>query len=346
MRIEQSSSHSLSLLCLLSGHSRQAYYKRCSQTEKKPLKEELLVQQVLKHRYLQPRIGGRKLYLLTKGFMQKHGVEIGRDAFFKLLYKYDLLIKRRRHKVRTTDSGHWMKKYPDLVKGTVPAASDKVWVSDITCLELSNRHAFLSLVTDACSRKIVGFHVSSSLEAEGTLQALKMAIAGRRAIRGLIHHSDRGAQYCCHDYVRELTQRKIGISMTQSGDPRDNAIAERVNGILKMELLEPVYDDLAAARQAVEQAVNTYNYLRPHSSISMLAPALVHGRDIKVRRCWKNYYRTPMNNRPEVLIHKKELNLKKKKRSKKRKTCQDMDNAMRSPHPDTTNKNKLINFIN
>ena len=303
MRVEQSSGRSLSLLCLLSGHSRQAYYKRCLQAEKRPLKEELIVQQVLKHRYLQPRIGGRKLYLLIKSFMQKYAIELGRDAFFKMLNKYDLLNKRRRHKVRTTESGHWMKKHPDLIKGIVPISSDQVWVSDITCLELRERHAFLSLVTDAYSRKIVGFHVSRSLSADGTLNALKMAIAGRRIIRGLIHHSDRGVQYCCHDYVRELTARKIGISMTQSGDPRDNAIAERVNGILKMELLEPVYQDLDAAREAVTQAVNTYNYLRPHSSISMLAPALLHGREIKVTRCWKNYYRKAKENRPDEVIH-------------------------------------------
>ena len=304
MKVEQSSGVSLSLLCLLSGHSRQAYYKRRFQVERHPLKEELIVQQVLKHRHLQPRMGGRKLFLLTKGFMKKQGIELGRDAFFRMLGKYGLLNKRRRHKVRTTNSDHWMKKHPDLIKEWTPTASDQLWVSDITYLELRDKDAFLSLVTDAYSRKIVGFHVSKSLAAEGTVQALKMAIGGRNEIPGLIHHSDRGGQYCCNDYVQELASHKISISMTQSGDPRDNAIAERVNGILKMELLDPVYTDLSAAREGVEQAVNTYNYLRLHSSISMLTPALVHGRDLKVKRRWKNYYRTKKPALVDVDFHR------------------------------------------
>jgi putative transposase len=338
MRLEQSSGRSLLLLCLLSGHSRQAYYKHRSQAEKEPLKEELIVQQVLKHREFQPRIGGRKLYLLTKGFIISRGIKMGMNAFFKLLGKYDLLNKRRRHKVRTTNSEHWMKKHPNLIKDMIPTASDQLWVSDITYMELQQKDAFLSLVTDAYSRKIVGFHLSNSLAAEGTVKALKMAIGGRNEIPGLIHHSDRGGQYCCNDYVRELTKRKISISMTQSGDPRDNAIAERVNGILKMELLEPVYENLQTAREAVEKAVNIYNYLRPHSSISMLAPALVHGRDLPVKRRWKNNYRTTKETRQDIVINKKESPSKRKKEAKKEKTHQDVDNAARSPHPDTTNK--------
>jgi transposase InsO family protein len=306
--------------------------------EKEPLKEELIIQQVLKHRHLQPRMGGRKLFLLTTAFMKAHHIEMGRDAFFTMLGNYGLLNKRHRRKPRTTDSGHRMKKYPNLIVGMAPTGPDQLWVSDITYLELSDRDAFLSLVTDACSRKIIGFHVSNTLGAGGTVLALQMAIGGRKEIPDLIHHSDRGVQYCCDKYVTELTGRKISISMTQGGDPRDNAIAERVNGILKMELLQPVFEDLAAATTAVTQAVNIYNYLRPHSSISMLTPALVHGRNLNVKRCWKNYYRTKRENIPDIVIHKKELAFKKKKRSKKRKTCQDVDNATRSPHPDTANK--------
>jgi len=338
MRIEQSSGSSLLLLCLLSGHSRQAYYKQRSQAEKEPLQEELIVQQVLKHRALQPQIGGRKLYFLIKGFLVSRGIKMGMAAFFKLLGKYELLNKRRRYKVCTTNSNHWMKKHPNLIKDKLPTASDQLWVSDITYMELQHKDAFLSLVTDAYSRKIVGFHLSNSLAAEGTVKALKMAIGERREIPGLIHHSDRGGQYCCNDYVRELTRRKISISMTQSGDPRDNAIAERVNGILKMELLEPVYQDLKTAREAVEQAVNIYNYLRPHSSISMLAPALVHGRDLPVKRRWKNYYRTTPKNHSDLVINKNGASLKRKKEAKKEKTHQDVDNAVRSQHPDTINK--------
>jgi transposase InsO family protein len=185
-----------------------------------------------------------------------------------------------------------MKKHPNLIKKFVPTQSDQLWVSDITYLTLCESDAFLSLVTDAYSRKIVGFHVSKSLKAEGCVLALQMAIAGRSKIEGLIHHSDRGSQYCCGDYVDILKECDINISMTQSGNPRDNAVAERVNGILKMEYLDPVFADLEAAREAVTKAINTYNYLRPHSSISMLTPALVHGRVLKLKRHWKNYYKT------------------------------------------------------
>jgi transposase InsO family protein len=338
MKVEQSRGLSLALLCLLFGYSRQAYYKRRVLLERKPLQEELIVQQVLQIRRLQPRIGSSKLYLSTKGFMGRHKLKIGRDAFRRLLGKYDLLHKRRRGKVRTTDSGHWLKKHPNLIKELVPTASDQLWVSDITGVRLRQGDAFVSLVTDAYSRKIIGFHVSKTLAAEGTVRALEMAIGGRDELTGLIHHSDRGVQYCCHDYVGILTHHKISISMTESGDPRDNAIAERVNGILKMELLEPVYQDLETARSAIEKAINIYNYIRPHSSISMLAPALVHGRDIPVKRRWKNYYRTAARNHNDIVINKKEVTLKRKKEAKKEKTHQDVDNAPRSPHPDTINK--------
>lgn len=291
MKVEQCLGGSLSRLCLLSGYSRQAYYKRRLLEEHVPLKEDLLVQQVIGYRELQPRIGGRKLYFLLGPFMKLHRLGIGRDSFFRMLGKYGLLNKRRRGKPQTTDSNHWMKKYPDLAKKLMPVRPEQVWVSDITYLELCTQDAYLSLVTDAYSRKIVGFHVSESLSAEGCISALQMAIEGRRGNEVLMHHSDRGTQYCCNDYVKILQDNEVDISMTQSGDPRDNAIAERVNGILKMELLKPSFIDLDTARVAVTQAVNTYNYLRPHSSISMLTPALAHTQKMKLKRCWKNYYK-------------------------------------------------------
>ncbi len=243
--------------------------------------------------------------MLTTAFMKQHELKLGRDAFFTMLNKYGLLNKRQRRKPRTTDSGHWLKKHPNLIKEMTPTGPDQLWVSDITYLELKHKDVFVSLVTDAYSRKIVGFQVSDSLSAAGTVLALQMAIGDRKAIPGLIHHSDRGVQYCCDNYVNELTGHGIRISMTQGGDPRDNAIAERVNGILKMELLQPVFADLQAATAGVAQAVNIYNYLRPHSSISMLAPALVHGRPINVRRCWKNYYPKKKEVAKNQVVHKK-----------------------------------------
>jgi putative transposase len=276
----------------LSGRSRQAYYKGLKKKQQERLKEELLIDRVLGYRRVQPRIGGRKLLHLLSPFMREHGLETGRDAFFRLLREHGLLSRRRRSKPRTTDSVHWLKKYPDLIKGLPePGEPDRLWVSDITYLRLREGDAFLSLVTDVYSRKIIGFHLSGSLGSEGCLLALKMAISGSKKTAGCIHHSDRGVQYCSKEYVNLLKSNGINISMTQSGDPRDNAIAERVNGILKTELLKPVFSDKEEAEAAVAKAISIYNYLRPHSSLSMLTPALVHGSKPRVRRYWKNYYR-------------------------------------------------------
>jgi len=329
MKVEQSQGGSLSRLCSLSGKSRQAYYKQRILEEDEPLQDDIIIQEVLGYRKLQPRIGGKKLYVLIKPFLAARRIKLGRDKFLAILTLYGLqLERRRRNKPRTTDSNHWMKKYDNLIKEWAPTHSDQLWVSDITYLELADKDAFLSVVTDAWSRKIVGFHVSESLKAEGCIQALEMAIAGCKNTKDLIHHSDRGVQYCCQDYVDILKENEIKISMTQSGDPRENAIAERVNGILKTELLPSKFTNLEDARTTVEKAVNIYNYLRPHSSISMLTPALVHGRKLKLKRLWKSYHKTKLQ--PPAVIHKNEPILKEK-RSKKRKHVSKWT-TLRVPH--------------
>jgi transposase InsO family protein len=246
---------------------------------------------------VQKIVGTRKLHWLLAPFFRQHEISMGRDALFDLLRFHSLLIgKRRSCKPKTTDSNHWMKKYPNLIKDTAPITSGGLWVSDITYITLSKENSYLSLVTDAYSRKIVGFHLNEQLTAAGSVAALEMAIlACGDNVTGLIHHSDRGSQYCSHEYVELLQDRKISISMTQSGDPRDNAIAERVNGILKTELLEEVYPDIATARAAIAQAVNTYNYLRPHTSIDMLTPAMAHGKNIHLQRRWKSFYQRKLD---------------------------------------------------
>lgn len=256
------------------------------------LQEELVVQQVMKYRKVQQLLGTRKLYWLLRPFVKQHRIRIGRDALFGLLRFYGLLIgKKRRSKPRTTDSGHLLKKYDNLIKDTAPVMSGGLWVSDITYIGLKEGESYLSLVTDAYSRKIVGFHLNERLTADGPVAALQMAVdQGGGDLSGLIHHSDRGCQYCSHAYVDILQGQGISISMTQSGDPRDNAIAERVNGILKTELLEEVYEDLDAAKAAIAVAVNTYNYLRPHSSIAMLTPALAHNKVVHLKRHWKSAF--------------------------------------------------------
>jgi putative transposase len=289
MRTEQSYGGSLSELCLLSGYTRQAYYKRRHTKERQPLQGELIIQQVIDYRTILPFIGGRKLLFLLSLFIKQHGIKMGRDAFFNLLRTYGLLIpKRRPYKPKTTFSSHWMRKYPNLIKKMAPNRAEQLWVSDITYIELCEDDAFLSLVTDAYSRKIVGFHLSERLSASGPVAALKMAVSGRSNQEKLTHHSDRGVQYCCDNYVEILKDNTIDISMTESGDPRDNAIAERVNGILKMEFLKDVFTDITAARTAVAQAINSYNYLRPHSSVDLLTPALAHSRTGVLKRRWKS----------------------------------------------------------
>jgi transposase InsO family protein len=223
--------------------------------------------------------------------MQEHHIHIGRDAFFNLLSDRNLLIrKRRRRKPITTFSDHWMRKHPNLIEGFYPTAPNQLWVSDITYIVVGDGFAYLSLITDAYSRKIVGFYLSKDLSAEGCIRALKMALENNPVLGRLIHHSDRGSQYCCSDYVKILNDNFIKISMTQNGDPRENAIAERVNGILKDELLSKSHLDYNEAIRNVSIAISTYNHQRPHGSIDYLTPIEAHFRSGEIKRRWKNYY--------------------------------------------------------
>ncbi|MFD2144763.1 IS3 family transposase [Mucilaginibacter antarcticus] len=265
------------------GYSTQAYYQYNRQTEKRAFTQEALIQQIMEHRRLQPRIGTRKLLALMQP-------EIGRDAFFELLRDNGLLVRRTRYRVRTTFSSHRFRKYPDLVRDMVAERPGQLWVSDITYIRIKQGFAYLSLVTDAYSRKIIGFSVSHDLSTDSCLKALRMALTSRLNGQPLIHHSDRGTQYCSQDYTRLLKSKGIAISMTQSGNPRDNAIAERVNGILKMELLKENYDNINIAHQSIKQAISIYNNLRPHSSIDMLTPEIAHRMTGTIKRKWKNYY--------------------------------------------------------
>lgn len=297
MRIEQRRpTQSLRELCSLLGYSRQAYYKHLRAEEKEALGHDLLLQQVDVLRKTQKRIGSRKLLGLLSGFVKQHQLSIGRDAFFDLLRENSLLVrKRKRSKPQTTFSYHYYKKYNNLIVGLVPNAANQLWVSDITYLHLENEFAYLNLITDAYSRKIVGFYLSRNLSAKGTVLALQMAIGNidKRDAKSsrLIHHSDRGLQYCSSEYTKLLGFNFIDISMTQTGDPLDNALAERVNGILKDELLEEVYSDFATAQKAVASAISIYNYQRPHSSVDMLTPVIAHERTGFLKRHWKSYYK-------------------------------------------------------
>lgn len=281
------------------GYSRQGFYKFVQQSEKEALQKDLILQEVLRIRKTQKRIGTRKLLFMMEGFMHQHHVEIGRDAMFDLLASHKLLIRKRKRRVPvTTFSDHWMRKYPNLIIDFIPTAPNQLWVSDITYIALVDDFAYLSLITDAYSRKIVGFYLSETLAAEGCINALRMALSNNPQLGRLIHHSDRGSQYCCADYVEILDKHFIKISMTQSGDPLENALAERVNGILKDELLEKQYLYFQRAQQAIAVAISVYNHQRPHSSIDMLTPVEAHLREGELKRRWKNYY----SKRKEVVI--------------------------------------------
>ena len=288
---------SISKFCRWFGVSKQAYYQRNHQLADKTLKNKLVLKEVRQIREDHPKMGGRKLHSKLQKFFSDHQIKMGRDAFFDLLLEHNLLIKRRKRRVNTTQSRHRYKKYDNLIKDFVPTAPNQLWGSDITYWRVEQGFYYLSFITDAYSRKIVGYHVGSSLEVAESLKALKMALSGRRnsewKANTLIHHSDRGIQYCSNKYVKLLQDNKIRISMTQDADPRDNAIAERINGIIKGEYLEGLsIKSLNQAKYWLKEKVRLYNQDRPHQSVSGLSPDFVHQSGAAVVRKWKNYYQT------------------------------------------------------
>ena len=294
MRVEQQAPDRVTgLCCSLLGYSRQAYYQYQKQQEKASFQSELIVQEVLRHRRLQNRIGGRKLFKMMNNFLHQHANSMGRDAFFNVLREYGLLVRIRKRKAITTNSNHPYRKYPNLIKEFIPTGPNQLWVSDITYIIIGNEFGYLSLITDAFSRKIVGFCLHKTLSAQGTVLALKQALRNSPRLKWLIHHSDRGVQYCCHEYVGLLKKNQIRISMTENGDPRENSIAERVNGILKTELLEESFNSFNQAQEAIAVAISTYNHLRPHNSIEDFTPFEVLSLNglLNPKRLWKNYYK-------------------------------------------------------
>ena len=281
----------LGKLCGLFGKTRQAFYDHEHRSGDEQLHEALIIDRVKKIRRDMEGIGGRQLYQMLKAEFTRHGVVIGRDRFYELLRKHRLLIKQRKRYVVTTDSDHPYFKWPDRTRELKLTSIEELWVSDITYLSTKNGFVYLSLITDAYSRKITGYHLSQHLKAQGCIAALHKAIRSlmdERGNRNLIHHSDRGIQYCCQSYVTILQKNNIQISMTQTGSPYDNAIAERVNGILKNQLgFNRVFNDYTTAVAAVCKAIDTYNRLRPHMSIGNLTPEQAHKTTQTLIRKWK-----------------------------------------------------------
>lgn len=257
--------------------TRQNYYKGRTQRKCQAISESLILDLVCQERAMQPMLGGRKLLHLIAPELASAGVSIGRDRFFDLLSAHDLLIERRVRCCRTTDSWHGFGVYPNLLKECVLLGAHQALVSDITYIRTREGFMYLALVMDAWSRAIVGFDCSDSLEAEGALRALTMALDQLPPEFRPIHHSDRGSQYCCGAYVEALTGAKVRISMTEQNHCYENSQAERLNGILKQEYgLGAEFAEKQAVGPAVREAVWLYNHRRPHQSLRYQCPMAVH----------------------------------------------------------------------
>ncbi len=287
----------LAKLCGWFGITRQAYYQNNWEGVSTTLEEELIIQQVKNIRKNHRRIGTRKLFEMMQPFLLEHSIKMGRDALFTLLSANHLLVRKRKRRIQTTNSYHWLRKYPNLIREFVPTAPNQLWVSDITYWKINTgEHLYISFITDAYSHRIVGYHVAETLETIESIQALQMALSalGAESHLNLTHHSDRGVQYCSGAYVKLLQDKGIKISMTENGDPLENAVAERINGIIKDEYLETYdIDNIKDAKQLLKAVVGLYNTERPHMSIGNLTPNHIHHSKtiIKTEKLWKNYYR-------------------------------------------------------
>jgi transposase InsO family protein len=257
-----------------------------------------------------PRLGTRKLQDKLTPLLATHGLGIGRDDLFDLLDRHKLLIRRRKRRVITTDSRHWMHKYTNLVRELVCTRPEQLWVSDMTYIRMGNQWGYLSLITDAYSRKIMGYCLRTDMLAQGCVDALQMALDNRHYPNELlIHHSDRGSQYCSAVYVGLLQKNHIAISMTENGDPYENALAERVNGILKAEF--NLYSNQLGFEptcQLIKNSITAYNEERPHGSCDFLTPGQAHQQRGLLKKRWKQYpgkWRTQSQPAPDPIARSK-----------------------------------------
>lgn len=262
--------------CQRFGMHRDAFYKVKTRTQRRATVAAQVLELVKGERVEQPRVGTRKLHEALRVGFENAGLKVGRDKLFGILREQDMLVRRKRASCRTTDSYHRFHKYKNLVKGMEVTAPNQVWVSDITYIRTVNGFCYLALITDMYSRKIVGYDISNSLELAGCVRALKLALKHARPAAGLVHHSDRGIQYCSNHYVQELIRRNVRISMTEENHCYENAIAERVNGILKDEFyLDQCFFSLKHAALATKNAIDIYNNKRLHVSLGYKTPNTV-----------------------------------------------------------------------
>lgn len=273
----QAAGISISMLCKRVEMSRQNYYAARRLRQRGEIDEAMIVELVKRERRMQPRLGGRKLLHLLGSDLDEAKVRIGRDRFFEVLAEHDLLVRPKPGRPRTTNSRHSLPVFHNLLAGKRFESPNEAWVSDLTYIRTDEGFLYAALITDVCSRKIVGAHIGESLEAEGCLAALDQALGELPEGKHPIHHSDRGCQYCSDAYVERLQERGLSISMTEIMHCYENAMAERVNGILKQEYeMDRTFRTKAQARKAFEQAVWLYNHRRPHLRLDYRFPADVH----------------------------------------------------------------------
>lgn len=265
-------------MCSLFGISRQAYYKQKLRNLHVKAHRNQIVELVLPYRKKMSRLGTIKVYDLIKPQMEQNNVKCGRDKLFRILKEERMLIKKKKNYTKTTNSMHRYKRHPNLIVNLNINRPEQVWVSDITYIKTKKRHLYLSLVTDAFSKKIMGYYLANNQRAESSLKALNMAINNRiYPDKALIHHSDRGFQYCADEYTEVLVENNIDISMTTKYDPYENAIAERVNGILKSEFdIGEGFIDMKDAKKVIKESIQTYNQLRPHLTCRLRTPNQAH----------------------------------------------------------------------
>jgi transposase InsO family protein len=291
----------------LLGYSKQAYYKKIKTREQHDIQESLILSLVKEKRKLWKKGSGRNLHAALKTEFSKHNVKIGRDKFFALLRNNGLLIKKKQRRTRTTFSYHHFHKYPNLIKELEPTRVNQVIVTDITYLYLSgtDSFAYLFLVTDLFSRKILGYNISDNLSAKSGVKALRMALRNMSDTNNTIHHSDRGIQYCSHKYTKILKDNNIKISMTENSDPLENAVAERINKTLKEEFTTEKQVSFANYREArimMSLFIKFYNEERPHRTLEYYTPNIAYNLNKKLIRKWKAYYKNYSTNSEQDML--------------------------------------------
>ena len=278
----------LQRLCRLFGYSRQSYYKHLQAEDRRAFISGLVVNLVKDKRQHMPGIGARKLYFLLSEEFRRHRLKIGRDVFIEILRENDLLICRRKKRVVTTWSKHALKKYPNIIREFTPKRPNELWVSDITYIRVGGVWHYVIFIVDAYSRLVIGYNVGENMDAEFCEVALDQALKQWKDRSGkLIHHSDRGLQYCSKLYTEKLLANKIQISMTEHGDPLENAIAERVNGIFKGEFeMDQHFETKQIAAERIQNMVYHYNHSRPHASCNYLTPVQAHATEGLLPKRW------------------------------------------------------------